>query len=180
MNISIRDQRKVQLTMYSPGYRLKLLAYLEGLSPETRSRFGPHPFTAEAIDEVFNSSQLVHGFIAIDAETDQIVAYMLVKTGLLDTDYVRFKGYDIQISGSGVCTYAPSVGDQWQSSGLGSRMCDFVMDEISISGFKAMILWGGVQATNFRAVSFYLKHGFVEVGRFMHQGENIDMVRFLT
>lgn len=179
MIISTWDQREVQLIRYSPEYRLKLLAYLEGLSPDTRKRFGPHPFTPEGIDEVFNSSQDVHGFIAIDAGTVKLVAYMLVKAGFLESDRTRYKGYDVQFSGSGVCTYAPSVGDQWQSSGLGSGMFEFILGEIKQSGFITMILWGGVQATNIRAVSFYRKHGFVEVGRFFHNGENIDMMRHL-
>jgi GNAT superfamily N-acetyltransferase len=179
MNISTRDQRKVKLIRYSSKFRLKLLAYLEGLSPETRSRFGPHPFTPEGIDEVFITKHAVQGFIAIDAHTDEVVAYMLLKAGFLEADGIRYKEYSVQIPETGICTYAPSVADQWQNSGLGSMMLEYILDEIRSSGFKTMILWGGVQASNTRAVSYYLKHGFVEVGWFFHHGENIDMIRHL-
>lgn len=179
MIITTKDHRKVEFLRYSPGYSGKLLIYLQGLSQETRNRFGPHSFTEEGIAEVFNRSVEISGYIATELGSGQIVAYSLIMTGFLQSDGIRYKLYDVQFPGSGVCTFAPSVGDQWQSSGLGSRMFEFILSEIKKSGFNTMILWGGVQATNFRAVSFYLKHGFVEVGRFFHNGENIDMMRHL-
>jgi GNAT superfamily N-acetyltransferase len=179
MMITTKDHRKVEFLKYSNEYSGKLLVYLQGLSQETRNRFGPHSFTEEGIVEVFNGSAEVSGHIATEVGSGQIVAYSLIMTGFLQADRIRYKVYDVQFPGSGVCTFAPSVGDQWQSSGLGSRMFEFILGEIKQSGFSTMILWGGVQAANFRAVSFYLKHGFVEVGRFLHNGENIDMMRHL-
>lgn len=43
-------------------------------------------------------------------------------------------------------------------------------------GTKRIILWGGVQAGNEKAVSYYLKHGFRTVGQFEHNGNNYDMI----
>ena len=179
MMITTKDHREVEFLRYSNDYSGKLLVYLHGLSMETRNRFGPHSFTEEGIAEVFNGSAEVSGYIATEVGSGQIVAYSLIMTGFLQADRIRYHGYDVQFPGSGVCTFAPSVGDQWQSSGLGSRMFEFIVEEIKQSGFGTIILWGGVQATNLRAVSFYLKHGFVEAGRFFHNGENIDMIKYL-
>ncbi|MHC1776716.1 MAG: N-acetyltransferase family protein [Lentimicrobium sp.] len=179
MIITTKDNRKVELLKYSHENSGKLLVYLQTLGQETRNRFGPHSFTEDGISEIFNGAAEVSGYIATEVGSGQIVAYSLIMTDFLEDDRKRFNGYDVQFPVSGICTYAPSVGDQWQSSGLGSRMFEFIVEEIKQTGFSTMILWGGVQATNIRAVSFYLKHGFVEVGRFFHNGENIDMIRFL-
>ena len=39
-----------------------------------------------------------------------------------------------------------------------------------------IILWGGVQSTNERAVNFYKQLGFVTLGTFEYNGLNQDMV----
>lgn len=43
-----------------------------------------------------------------------------------------------------------------------------------------MLLWGGVQATNERAIRYYTRNGFEPVGRFWHNGkDNLDRVKAL-
>ena len=156
-----------------------LLQYLNGLSGETCRRFGPHAFSEEGIRETFNGLQKVYGFIGLDAESRQIVAYSLIMTGCPEQDNKRYAAYSIHTEELALCTFAPSVADSWQSSGLGSLMFDYIKQEINQYGFNAMILWGGVQASNVRAVNFYTKHGFVAIGGFEHNGDNIDMICYL-
>ncbi|NTW25094.1 MAG: GNAT family N-acetyltransferase, partial [Lentimicrobium sp.] len=143
------------------------------------SRFGPHAFTKDEIHETFNGLTEVHGFIGVDVESGQIIAYALIRDGCLEQDSQRYAAYGIRTEERKVCTFAPSVSDNWQSSGLGSMLFDFVMLEISQYGYSAMILWGGVQASNVRAVNFYTRKGFVAVGGFERNGNNIDMICYL-
>jgi len=179
MNIITKGGREATLCRYTAEFADKLLLYLNGLSGETCRRFGPHAFSEEGIRETFNDLQKVYGFIGLDAESQRIVAYSLIMTGCPEQDNKRYTAYGIHTEELALCTFAPSVADSWQSSGLGSLMFDYIKQEISQYGFNVMILWGGVQASNVRAVNFYTRHGFVAVGGFEHNGNNIDMICYL-
>jgi ribosomal protein S18 acetylase RimI-like enzyme len=43
-------------------------------------------------------------------------------------------------------------------------------------GRRRIFLWGGVKAENFRAIRFYERLGFIRLGTFLYEGENLDMV----
>ena len=72
-------------------------------------------------------------------------------------------------------TIAPSVADHYQSKGIGSKMLQFVIDDIKAKGAKRLVLWGGVQKTNVKAIRFYSKFGFNTLGEFDYNGLNLDM-----
>jgi len=175
MIVLTKDGRKAELLKFEQVHADQLLSYLVNLSVESKARFGPHPFTPDGIEEVFGSSCEVRGYIALEAGTDQIIAYSIIKAGYLEADGIRYSGYGFQLPGSAVCTFAPSVTDQWQGSGLGSNMFEFILNDIRQSDFRTMILWGGVQASNSRALFFYQKRGFRVAGEFEHGGPNLDM-----
>lgn len=179
MIVFTKDGRKAELMKYKPVYADLLLDYLVNLSGESKSRFGPHPFTLDGINEVLGSSQDVLGYIAKEAGTDRIIAYSLIRAGYLDTDGNRYSSYGLHLTNSDVCTYAPSVADQWQGSGLGSSLFEFILNDIRQAGFRTMILWGGVQASNSRALAFYQRRGFIVAGDFEHNGPNLDMYLLL-
>jgi len=157
-------------------YTDKLLTFLTGLSALSKSRFGPHPFTKEAILKFSEQPEKYKLYIAISAQNDEIVAYTIVHFGWISADADRFSNYGINPLGND-CTLAPAVADRWQSKGLGSRFLTFVVSELQ-SSFEAsrIFLWGGVQHSNSRACSFYKKHGFILLGEFEHHGKNYDMV----
>jgi diamine N-acetyltransferase len=47
-------------------------------------------------------------------------------------------------------------------------------------GIRHLVLWGGVQAGNERAIRFYEKIGYRPMGRFFYEGrENFDMAKAL-
>jgi diamine N-acetyltransferase len=73
------------------------------------------------------------------------------------------------------------VADAWQSSGLGSAMYSVIENDIrNNTAFKFIVLWGGVQAGNKKAIGFYEKHGFEHTGSFWYDGkDNDDMVKKL-
>ena len=76
------------------------------------------------------------------------------------------------------CTLAPSVADDYQSKGLGSVLMRRLVEIAREIGRTRMVLWGGTQATNDRAVHFYHKHGFTTVGEFQEPPgfNNYDMI----
>ena len=153
----------------------QLVNYLRQLSPETKSRFGPHPFQKEAIQEFYASSTKYTGYIATDVEHSSIIAYSIVKHGHLEHDRNRLGSYGLALHEHTDCTFAPSVADGWQGLGVGNAMLQFIISDLKNRGIHRLILWGGVQKDNEKAVNYYLKNGFKILGQFTYQGENYDM-----
>ncbi|MBL7905639.1 MAG: GNAT family N-acetyltransferase [Bacteroidales bacterium] len=169
------DGRRGRLLAYGPSFSGALLTYLLSLSTESRSRFGPHPFTEEGIEANFAGPDAALGFVACEEPSGAVVGYALLKPGLLDADALRYAGYSNGILPEETCTFAPSVADNWQGSGLARQLFEVVKQTALDSGFRTMVLWGGTQATNARAIAFYRRLGFHEAGRFEHNGSNLDM-----
>jgi len=153
-----------------------LYQYLNNLSAESQSRFGPHLFDKLTIETICNNLPGdAYRFIAEDV-SQNIIAYMIVKKGMIEADKSRYKLLNIFFDEVKTGTYAPSVADSWQNVGVGNAMFHYVMEDIKNIGFKYLVLWGGVQKTNQRAIHFYRKHSFKQTGTFWHDGkDNLDM-----
>lgn len=154
----------------------KLSHYLQNLGPDTINRFGPHGFDKQSISGLYQNSDLYSGYIAQHTETDEIIAYSIIKTGYLEHDSYRLQSYGLTLDAKTDCTFAPSVADQWQSQGVGNSLFHFMMPNLKAKGFRRIILWGGVQSSNWKAVNYYLKNGFIKLGQFEHNGMNDDMI----
>jgi diamine N-acetyltransferase len=152
-----------------------LLFYLQHLSAETKSRFGPHAFDADAVIQFYNTND-VTGFVAIDTDSNSIIAYSIIKEGILHHDKNRLTGYQYRGIENDCCTYAPSVADSWQGKGIGKLMFAYILNHCRQKLNRRIILWGGVQATNEKALHFYKKLGFVTLGQFEYNGINQDML----
>lgn len=152
-----------------------LVHYLEELSDESKSRFGPHAFNYDTIESLVQNE----GFcllIAIDSHSDTIIAYIIVKNGWIDYESPRLSSYGL-IESRRDATIAPSVADLWQSRGLGSKFYSFVLNYLkNEKHVERLFLWGGVQNSNTKAINFYNKHGFNKLGEFEYHGWNTDMV----
>jgi ribosomal protein S18 acetylase RimI-like enzyme len=156
-----------------------LVAYLDSLGEESRSRFEPHPFTADEITKLQNNYDY-HLFIAVNLSNTFIAAYTIVKLGWLEYEKKRYTSYGLTESLRD-CTIAPSVADYWQSKGVGSAFFEYVTMQIQqIQNIKRIFLWGGVQITNTKAISFYRKYRFKILGEFEYNGNNNDMMLSLT
>ncbi len=153
-----------------------LAGYLNHLSPGSKKRFGPHSFDEQAIADLYQGSSDLRGYLAIDPDTTFIEAYAVVKMGILEYDRPRLESYGLILDDAADCTFAPSVSDAWQGKGLGTEMLKFILSDLKQAGIKRIILWGGVQADNHQAIGFYQKNGFEILGKFVHQGENLDLV----
>jgi ribosomal protein S18 acetylase RimI-like enzyme len=153
-----------------------LYKYLNQLYPESKSRLGQHPFdcktTSEICDDLYGDTIY---FIAEDTHNN-IIAYMLVRKGILDADKDHYHRYNIYFDEKQTATYASSVADDWQNSGVGTTMFQHILVELNNNGYKNLLLWSGVQTFNQRAVHFYSKHHYKKAGSFCYQGkDNLDM-----
>ncbi len=154
----------------------KLCAYLNLLGSDTLKRYGPHKFDKESVIELYRHTDTYSGYIAQDVETSGIIAYSVIKTGYLEEDGSRLRTYGLLPDETTDCTFAPSVADEWQSQGVGNALFNFLLQDLTAKGIRRIILWGGVQSDNQKAVNYYLKNGFKKVGHFEHNGPNDDMI----
>ena len=175
MLIQTKNNKQVELRKLCKSDLEDLFIYLQNLSEETRKRFGPHKFDIASIRE-FYDDETIAGFIAIDPGTQEIVAYAIIKTGFLEPDSARLQSYGLRLDKQSDCTFAPSVADQWQSCGIGSLMFGYICSNWHQGGITRIILWGGVQSDNEKALKYYLNHGFRTLGQFEHNGNNYDMI----
>lgn len=174
MTVITKNKKQLLLRKLGQSDQDNLFRYLQNLSLNTKNRFGPHPFERDAIRE-FYACPAHHGYIAVDPETSEIIAYSIIKQGFLEHDHSRLSSYGLVPDHLTDCTYAPSVADAWQSSGTGTLLFRFILDDLKTTDVRRIILWGGVQADNEKAVNFYKKHGFKTLGHFFHNGGNYDM-----
>ena len=178
----LRNGKLVKVRLLTGSDNEKLFEYFDQhFSKESKSRFGPHLFDRETINLICKSpDDKIKRYVATDSENN-IVAYMLIQQGMIDWDkeryYLRDQSYDHNTS----VTFAPSVADAWQSSGVGSLMNSIIEDDLEKRNIQYIILWGGVQATNDKAVNFYKKLGYQYIASFRHDGkDNFDMVKQLS
>jgi diamine N-acetyltransferase len=173
--VLIRDGREIVLRKLDLSDLSTLNQYLENLGETTRKRFGPHPYAFDSLNDFYRSPRHI-GFIAIDA-AGMIVSYAVIRIGFLDHDQPRLESYGLKLDYDTDACFAPSVSDQWQSLGIGDFMLSYILDELRAMHIRRVILWGGVQVNNEKAINYYLKNGFRILGQFEYYGLNLDMMR---
>jgi len=176
MILKAKNNRQILLRKLIPADIDNLYTYLQNLGPDTIKRYGPHKFDKQSIAELYQNDGNHTAYIALDIETSQIIAYSVIKAGYLEHDRHRLQSYGVTPDNTTDCTFAPSVADQWQSLGVGNSLFQFMLADLKAKGIKRIILWGGVQSDNQKAVPYYLKNGFKKIGRFEHNGSNEDMI----
>lgn len=156
--------------------------YFTSLSDETRRRYGPHPFdreTAERLCRTTDPAEVLRMIAVVPGSTgERVIAYFILILGIRDDDAKRYTKLSLPLDASTDCTLAPSVADEYQSQGLGSILMNRLIVLSRQLGRRRMVLWGGTQATNDRAIHFYHKHGFKTVGEFQEPAgfNNYDMI----
>lgn len=181
MMLSLRNGKTVQVRLVHRDDKEPLFNYFQLLSPESRSRFGPHPFDLRTVDAIFDQpDSIIQRYVAIDPTENKIVAYMLISQGMVEADQQRYAERNQHFDPVSTVTFAPSVADGWQSSGLGSAMANIIEEDLRKKNIRHIVLWGGVQATNFKAVSYYKKLGYRYLGSFWFDNkDNHDMIKEL-
>jgi len=159
--------------------------YFLGLSEETRRRYAPHPFDQATADHLCAAADPAKALRMVgvlgDGPGAPIIAYLILAPGVDAAECERYAAAGITLDEVTDCTLAPSVADAWQSRGLGSRLLPELLLIAVRLGKTRMVLMGGVQATNARAVHFYEKHGFRFVAPFEEPPGrmNYDMILVL-
>jgi diamine N-acetyltransferase len=170
------NNHPLSLRRLLPSDIAALAQYGQQMSDATRSRFAPHPFDNETLRAMYADGQMYRGYVAIEPDTVNIVAYAVVKLGYLEHDAPRLQGYGLSLHHATDATFAPSVADAWQGKGIGKCLLQLIKDELKDTAINRLILWGGVQANNEQAVQYYRRQGFVNLGSFEYNGTNYDMV----
>jgi GNAT superfamily N-acetyltransferase len=176
MSFRLINNIEVQLRKVRPEDVHPLAEYLSLLGPVTRSRFGPHGFDTANLLSLYEPPSLYTGYVALERQTQRVIAYAVVKKGFLAHDAQRLQSYGLVLNEETDATYAPSVADDWQGRGLGTALFDYIKSDLSHQSIRRIILWGGVQASNVHAIGYYQKLGFTTLGAFEYQGSNFDMI----
>ncbi len=175
MQFNAKNNKPILIRQLIPTDGDRLYQYLLQLLPETKQRFGPHLYDKNSIN-AFHTIEAHTAYIALELETGTVIAYSILKKGFLDHDHPRLVSYGLLPDHATDCTFAPSVADAWQSQGVGNAMFQYILPLVQAEGYRRVLLWGGVQADNFKALNFYQMLGFRTLGSFTYQGENYDLV----
>jgi diamine N-acetyltransferase len=170
-----KQNKEVHIRLLNNSDFDRLMQYLHSLRAETVQRFQPHSFEPQDVLD-FYQQQGTEACVAIDTVTDEMVGYAVLKKGLLQHDVPRLQQYQQPLQYDAAYTFAPSVKDDWQSTGIGQLMMNFVRAETQRRNVRQLVLWGGVQVSNEKAVRFYRKNGFQSLGYFEYNGLNEDML----
>lgn len=184
--VQLADGTPVTVRSLAPSDARVLGAYFLGLSNDTRRRYGPHAFdqaTADRLCAEVDPAQVLR-LIATrrDSDDERVIAYFILILGIREDDAARYDKLGILLDAQTDCTLAPSVADAYQSQGLGTLVMQHLVQVARQVGRSRMVLWGGTQATNDRAIHFYHKHGFRTVGEFDEPPgyNNFDMIMDLS
>lgn len=155
-----------------------LMTFLQNLSAETRrfSTFGSYDraMAQELCEAIAKYDKLR---FVVEHPSDGIVGLLEFSFAIVASDRQRYVANGITLQLDTDCRFGPTLADAYQERGIGSRAMPPIKDVARRFGQQRMILWGGVLADNARAIHFYKKHGFVEVGQFVNDdAAMLDMI----
>jgi ribosomal protein S18 acetylase RimI-like enzyme len=176
MVIKAKNGKQLLLSKFTLDDADNLASYFSLLCADSKSRYGPHLFDKQSVIDLYSGYDGYLGYIAREIGAATIIAYSIIKLGYLVQDADRMQSYGLILDSHTDTTFAPSVADAWQSCGVGNSLFDFIVNDLKPKGIRRIILWGGVQASNEKAVNYYQKHGFRTLGQFEHNGSNLDMI----
>jgi len=152
--------------------------FLAGLSERTRRLYRPHALDESEARRICASidSDPALRLIATPKGENRIEAYVLAEFEIPDDEKERYADYGIVLQDGLDCRIAPGVADNWQDRGLGSALLGHALGALHRLGLRHVVLFGGTQVGNSRAIHVYQKLGFRPLGSFYTKGiENIDM-----
>jgi hypothetical protein len=181
MQIILSNNKSIVVSLATLVEAGALHNYFLKLSPLTQSRYAPHSFDSKNVTGICrNNGKGYAAYIATDTTNKTVVAYMLLKQVLLLDDFNRYASRNQFYLYTETVSFAPSVADDWQSSGLGREMNQYIELQLRSQQQRHIILWGGVQAANEKALNFYKKQGYQQRGDFWLNGvQNLDMIKTL-
>ncbi|KKP43434.1 MAG: GCN5-related N-acetyltransferase [Parcubacteria group bacterium GW2011_GWA2_33_14] len=157
-----------------------LADFLEGLSTQTREFYSCESYD---LKEAQKYCEAIHRydklrFIVISKAKNKMIALFEYSFDVPESDRNRFLTYEEKFDFDLICRMGPCIADAYQNQGTGTTLFPFLVGIAQQFGCKQIILWGGVLSHNERAIKFYKKNGFRELGNFKnnHHKESIDMI----
>ncbi len=164
--LCLKSGRKVRFRKLARNDESLLFSYLQNLSDQSRGWFKPHKFDAETVHNVcvqLEKDSVLRMIAEPLDSSPEFIVYFLLYLGLRPRTVENYASYGIDLHLNAGCELAPSISDACQNTGLGSLIMTEMIRVAEESGRKQIVLWGGVNAWNSRAVHFYKKFGFVTV-----------------
>ncbi|MBV5297223.1 MAG: GNAT family N-acetyltransferase [Rhodoferax sp.] len=153
--------------------------YFDSLSPASKSRFAPHPLTQTTAQELCATEQSATLRLAIEM-AGKIIGYFILEPEMSMHEAARYRQFGIALESGKDFLFAPSVADAFQNRGLASLAMPHLLQLARQSGARSLVLMGGTQATNARAIAFYEKFGFQRFGGYQTELFNHDMRHVLN
>lgn len=151
-----------------------LATYFDQLGAESRRHFQPHPLTpAAAIQVCAAKGSTTLRFVIEHASC--LVGYFIIDTVLSVHEWGRYAEQGIALVPGRDFLFAPSVHEKWQNKGVASLAMPCILEVCRAWGARSLVLMGGTQATNTRAIAFYEKFGFTRHGGYQTDVFNHDM-----
>jgi GNAT superfamily N-acetyltransferase len=178
VNTSLTDGKRITIRRLVASDASAFGGFLEGLSDETRRFYRPHALDESEARRICGSIEADSALrlIATTEGTDRIEAYVLTEFVIPEDEKERYADYGIALEDGLDCRIAPSVADGQQNRGLGSMVLSHTIQVLRGLGLRHVVLFGGTQAGNSRAIHVYQKLGFIALGSFQTKGiDNIDM-----
>jgi ribosomal protein S18 acetylase RimI-like enzyme len=154
---------------------LKLFHYLHSFDEQNARFFAPHSSDLISI-QTFYQDPLHRGWCGVDDTSVSLVGYAILRLDIPAHDRERMAGYGFRPDSRIDASFAPSVAVAYRGTGLADELWFRVLRDAKDYGRRRIFLWGGVKAENLRAIRFYERLGFIRLGTFLYEGENLDMV----
>ncbi|MBU7577399.1 MAG: GNAT family N-acetyltransferase [Flavihumibacter sp.] len=149
-----------------------IVSFYQQLQEATRRLYAPHPMDRESLQQ--QVADPAHLMLLTFVE-EELAGYQVFLKGTFPWERDRYTQYGITLNQE-TASYAPVLGDPFKGRRLGASMLEQALPLLKAAGITQLILWGGVQCANIRAVNFYLKNGFRIIGHFDWEGANYDMI----
>ncbi|MEV6261286.1 GNAT family N-acetyltransferase [Streptomyces sp. NPDC051784] len=151
--------------------------WLAALTPETRrfSTFDGYDLAAarELCDAIGRYDKL--RLVLEEVPSGRIVGLLEFSLALTATDIARYQDAGIRITERTVCRFGATLADDYQGRGIGTMTFPHVREVARLLGKSRIILWGGVRADNSRAIRYYEKCGFHDVGPFTEADGSLSL-----
>ncbi|MCC2603757.1 GNAT family N-acetyltransferase [Planctobacterium marinum] len=179
MKINTKHNEVFEFRPITTSDQAMLVDFFEGLSPETLSKFGPHPLTSKYCNEALNPNLGKDGVSRyIIASKEKVVGYFIVDFNEYPHERARYNAYQIDLDFRVDPVFAPCIADTYQNQGIAGKAFKALISTLQDSKLRSLVLMGGTQEPNTLARNFYKRHGFQELGEFYtdYNGlNNIDM-----
>ncbi|WP_143871068.1 GNAT family N-acetyltransferase [Catenovulum sediminis] len=176
--LTCRDNQQYTFRVIESTDAPKLADYFTGLSEVTRKRFAPHPLTADyaySLCQHLSAIPLKTLLMVIENQNEEIIGYFILDSKESVEEYQRYLNYQMDLTQSLDWYFAPCIAENYQNKGLSSACMQYIVKYAQAMHIENIILMGGTQKSNFQAIAFYEKNGFIKLGEFQTDVDNVDM-----